>query len=253
MRLELLNSIADGYKSQSQKIRVMTESWLEQNSFCPQCGGSLTNYENNRPVADFYCKTCVLDYELKSKKNSLGSKIVDGAYSTMINKVERGTNPSFFFLTYHKDTLLVNNLMVVPSYFFSSNIIEKRNPLKDDAKRAGWVGCNILYNMLPDDGKIFYILDGRVESRSKVIDSWNKTTFLKYSDDQQKSWLLDVMYIIGKLGRKFTLREIYFFEDYFKLKHPNNNNIHAKIRQQLQILRDKNFLRFLERGIYEVK
>ena len=41
-------------------------------------------------------------------------------------------------------------------------------------------------------------------------------------------------------------------ENYLKLKHPNNNNIQAKIRQQLQILRDKNFLKFTTRGKYEV-
>lgn len=252
MKLNLLSNIADNYNSHSQKVRVLTESWLGDNSFCPQCGGNLDNYENNRPVADFYCRTCILDYELKSKKNSLGNKIVDGAYSTMINKVESGTNPSFFFLTYNRDTLLVNNLMVVPSYFFTREIIEKRKPLADTAQRAGWVGCNIIYGMLPEDGKIFYIRNGITESKSKVIDSWNKTVFLKDSDKEQKCWLLDVMYIVGKLSRQFTLSEIYIFEDYLKLRHPNNNNIRAKIRQQLQILRDQNFLKFTSRGKYEV-
>ncbi|MBQ1398560.1 MAG: restriction endonuclease, partial [Clostridia bacterium] len=33
-------------------------------------------------------------------------------------------------------------------------------------------------------------------------------------------------------------------------KHIHNNNIEAKIRQQLQILRDKGFIEFLERGHY---
>lgn len=252
MNLGLLNSIADNYNSQSQKIRVITEYWLEQNSFCPQCGGKLKQYENNRPVADFYCKQCILDYELKSKENSLGNKITDGAYSTMIDKVEDGSNTSFFFLTYDKKSWSVNDLMVVPSYFFTRDVIEERKPLAETAKRAGWVGCNILYGMLPADGKIFYIRNGIPESKSQVVDSWNKTVFLKHSDDKQKSWLLDVMYIVGKLGRQFTLSEIYFFEDYLKLRHPNNNNIKAKLRQQLQVLRDQNFLRFTARGAYEV-
>lgn len=253
MKLDLLNQIADKYDSQSQKVRVLTELWLEENSFCPQCGGKLNNYENNRPVADFYCNVCILDYELKSKKNSLGNKITDGAYATMINKVESGTNPSFFFLTYHRDTFSVNNLMVVPSYFFSTEIIEKRKPLADSAKRAGWTGCNILYNMLPDDGKIFYINNGIIESKAKVVDNWNRTIFLKDSNDKQKSWLLDIMYVVGKLEKSFTLSDVYYFEDYLKSRHPNNNNIRAKIRQQLQILRDHNFLKFTSRGNYEVR
>jgi type II restriction enzyme len=53
--------------------------------------------------------------------------------------------------------------------------------------------------------------------------------------------------------QSFTLNEIYSFEKYLKMKHPENNNIQAKIRQQLQILRDKNYLEFVERGKYKIK
>ena len=35
-----------------------------------------------------------------------------------------------------------------------------------------------------------------------------------------------------------------------KEKHINNNHIEAKIRQQLQLLRDKGYIEFLERGHY---
>ncbi|WP_369426147.1 hypothetical protein [Oceanotoga teriensis] len=35
-------------------------------------------------------------------------------------------------------------------------------------------------------------------------------------------------------------------------KHLNNKNIKAKIRQQLQILRDNNILKFLGDGNYEI-
>jgi type II restriction enzyme len=48
------------------------------------------------------------------------------------------------------------------------------------------------------------------------------------------------MIYIEKLNKKeFTLDEIYSFEHELKLKHPENNNIKPKIRQQLQFLRDK--------------
>ena len=35
------------------------------------------------------------------------------------------------------------------------------------------------------------------------------------------------------------------------LKHPNNNNIRAKIRQQLQQLRDRGIISFLGNGRYQ--
>ena len=40
------------------------------------------------------------------------------------------------------------------------------------------------------------------------------------------------------------------FENFLKLKHPNNNNVRAKIRQQLQFLRDYGYLTFTKRGEY---
>jgi len=51
----------------------------------------------------------------------------------------------------------------------------------------------------------------------------------------------------------FTLKEIYTFEKDLEILHPENKNIKAKIRQQLQFLRDKNYLEFLEkRGNYRI-
>lgn len=44
---------------------------------------------------------------------------------------------------------------------------------------------------------------------------------------------------------------MYAFAEELKIKHPNNNNIEAKIRQQLQLLRDKGFVDFSSRGNYK--
>ena len=70
----------ENYTSNSQKIRILTKDWVDSQIFCPSCGANIENYENNRPVADFYCPKCLEEYELKSKKDSMGKKIVDGAY-----------------------------------------------------------------------------------------------------------------------------------------------------------------------------
>jgi type II restriction enzyme len=52
---------------------------------------------------------------------------------------------------------------------------------------------------------------------------------------------------------EFSLEEVYDFEPYLKAKHPHNNNIKAKIRQQLQFLRDKGLVEFVGRGRYKMK
>jgi len=255
MSLNLYSSLADKYNSNSQKIRVLTESWVNQYIYCPKCGNNISEYENNKPVADFYCSQCSEDYELKSKQNKMGKKIVDGAYTTMIKRLESDSNPHFFFLNYDKNSFNVINFMVIPKHFFIPEIIEKRKPLSPSARRAGWVGCNILLNTIPESGKIFYIKNGKEESKNKILEDWNKTSFLKESTNlKSKGWLLDILKCIDKIDEKnFTLNEIYQFEKSLKLKYPTNNNIQAKIRQQLQILRDKDYLSFEGRGKYKLK
>ncbi len=255
MSINLYSTIADGFNSNSQKIRVLTENWVNEYIYCPSCGNNISEYKNNKPVADFYCDKCNEDYELKSKKDKMGKKIVDGAYSTMIKRLQSDSNPNFFFLNYDKISLDVTNFIVIPKHFFIPEIIEKRKPLSPTAKRAGWIGCNILLDTIPESGKIFYIKDGQKENKDKILNSWNKTIFLKQSTNlQSKSWLLDIIKCIDKLNKNnFNLSDIYQFEKYLKLKHPENNNIQAKIRQQLQLLRDKEYLQFESRGKYKLK
>lgn len=49
----------------------------------------------------------------------------------------------------------------------------------------------------------------------------------------------------------FSLEDIYKYEMSFKLKYPKNNFVKDKIRQQLQIIRDKGFIEFKGRGKYK--
>lgn len=255
MQLTFNQSLADNYTSSSQKIRVLTEDWVGRTIFCPNCGRKdVSEYENNRPVADFYCQNCKEEYELKSKSGDIGTKIVDGAYSTMIERLGSTANPNFFMLSYNLSTYSVNNFMVVPKHFFVPEIIEKRKPLADTAKRAGWVGCNILLNSVPESGKVYFVRNGLVASPEEVLSKWQKTLFLREEKElSTKGWLLDVMRCVEKIGKSdFTLEDIYQFERELSLLHPENNHVKDKIRQQLQVLRDKNYLEFVSRGKYHL-
>jgi len=51
-------------------------------------------------------------------------------------------------------------------------------------------------------------------------------------------------------GETFTLEDIYRHEKHLAKLHPDNRNIRAKIRQQLQVLRDEGFIEFIGRGVY---
>jgi type II restriction enzyme len=254
MNLNKYLELGMSYKNNSQKARVFTEPFVEENFYCPYCGASLIACKNNDKVRDFDCSGCNQNYELKSKQGkSLGKKVPDGKYMTMIERISSNSNPNFYFLNYDKTSFDVINFCAVPSYFFTPNIIIPR--AKGIPNRSDYIMCSIDISGIPNSGKIFYIKDKKIISKTKVLDDWNKTLFLKASKNiQVKGWLLDIMQCIDKINKnQFTLSDIYQFENYLKLKHPENNNIQAKIRQQLQILRNKNYLRFESRGKYKLK
>lgn len=255
MQLTFDESLAERYTSASQKARVLTEDWVDRSVFCPNCGYSdIDKYPNNRPVADFYCSNCKEQYELKSKQKSVGTKIVDGAYHTMIERLESNNNPNFFLLNYDLRTLAVLNFFVIPKHFFVPNMIEKRKPLAITARRAGWVGCNVLLETIPATGKIYFIRNRKIENKNTVMAEWSKTLFLREESNlSTRGWLLDVMHSIDKLEKQeFTLAEIYKFEKELGELHPGNKHVRDKIRQQLQVLRDRGYLKFLSRGHYKL-
>jgi type II restriction enzyme len=255
MELRLPANIAELYSSSSQKIRILTEDWVNRSAFCPNCGNVLSRFPNNKPVADFYCKNCLEEYELKSKNGDMGKKIVDGAYFTMIERLVSDNNPNFFFLSYNKATLEVRNFLTIPKYFFVPDIIERRTALSMTARRAGWIGCNIVVSNIPEFGKIFYVQNGIAKRKDEVLERWSKTEFVRSTTNiEAKGWLLDVLVCVERIKKQeFSLDDVYAFEDYLKAKHPYNNNIKAKIRQQLQFLRDKNVIEFVGRGRYQMK
>ena len=251
MKLTFDQELATAYKSPSQRARVLTEQWVDDSVFCPNCGHlDINRYPNNQPVADFYCTNCKEDYELKSKQDNIGTKIVDGAYRTMIERLEETNNPNLFLLNYNLQNFEVLNFFLIPKHFFVPEIIEKRKPLSHTARRAGWVGCNILLQSIPQTGKIFFIKNKIIEPKEKVLAEWQKTLFLREEKElDAKGWLLDVMLCVDKLGHEeFSLDEVYVFESELGKKHPENHHVKDKIRQQLQVLRDKGYIEFIDRG-----
>lgn len=252
MNLSFNTSLAEGYKSKSQIARLLTEDWVLNNSYCPGCGDiSLKEFENNRPVADFYCKKCSEEFELKSKGGKLLNTITDGAFKTMIERISSENNPNFFFLTYSKQWS-VENFLIIPKQFFTEEIIIERPPLAKTARRAGWVGCNIDISKIAENGKVYLVKNRQIITRDSVTASFKKTLFLRGKSKETKGWILDILKCVDTIKKeKFSLDEMYKFEKELKLKYPNNNFIKDKIRQQLQILRDKGIIEFIGRGQYK--
>jgi type II restriction enzyme len=141
----------------------------------------------------------------------------------------------------------------VPKHFFVREIIEERKPLAPTARRAGWVGCNILLNQIPVSGKIFLVQNWAPLSKELVLRQWQKTLFLRDEGVEARGWLIEVMKCVENIGkREFQLGDVYAFEAALSRLYPENRHVRQKIRQQLQVLRDRGYLDFVGRGYYRL-
>jgi type II restriction enzyme len=122
------------------------------------------------------------------------------------------------------------------------------------ARRAGWIGSNILIGRVPESGKIHIVQNGVVREKELVLQEWQKTLFLRSESLETRGWLLDVMKCVESIGKRdFTLDEVYAFDRKLGERYPDNQNVRPKIRQQLQYLRDRGFIEFVSRGNYRLR
>ena len=253
LSLELDVRLADGYKSPSQRARRITEGWFAEHMYCAACPSpGLVRTRDNTRVVDFVCGACGAEYQVKAKAGPLGSRLRDAAYGPMMERARENRSPHFAFLGYDVDAWRVRGLLLVPGHFITPEVIERCRPLAPSARRAGWVGCNILTNRIPQDGRLAAVEDGRIVPAQEVRAGWKRFADLAHARPEARRWTVDVLRCVRALGRcEFTLSEFYErFERELAARHPNNRNVEPKIRQQLQVLRDRGVVRFLARGRY---
>src|ERR1700719_2990754 len=158
------------YTSGSQSARAWTEAWVSAWAYCPHCGtAKISSFPNNSPLADFFCTSCSEEFELKSQRGKFGEKVLDGEFKTKCQRLAASNNPNLLLMNYDLKSLAVVNLFIVPKHFFVREIIEERKPLAPTARRAGWIGCNILLTQIPNSGKIFFVRDSVPQPRKSVL------------------------------------------------------------------------------------
>lgn len=255
MQLELPTADLDHYKSASQRVRVATESWAATNLYCANCTSpKLVSSPPNTPAVDYTCPECKSPFQLKSQARPLANRLTDAAYETMHRAIQDGKAPNLLVLHYRPEEWKVWNLVLVPRFAFSYSVLERRNPLARTARRAGWVGCNILLGNIPLDARISVVRGGAAESANDVRRQYARVRPFADLSLDKRGWTLDVLNVVRSLGKQeFSLSDVYPFEDKLSQLHPANRHIRHKIRQQLQILRDLGFLDFLGGGEYRLR
>jgi type II restriction enzyme len=259
--------------------------------FCPNCPApELAATPGNTQAVDYRCPRCDQPFQLKGKSSTIGAKIVDAAWEAMMRAIREDRTPSLFVLHYcissaqvsdragsltvrspnadgrpsvegsarsgdrrTTELWLVRNLVLVPSFVFTASAVEKRKPLAATARRAGWVGCNIVLRNIPNDAKIGVVIDGAAVTPAKVRQQFERLRPLKELSVKERGWMLDVLRVVQSLGKKeFKTSDMYEYVRHFENLHPDNQHVRDKIRQQLQVLRDRGFLRQAERGTWTV-
>jgi len=254
MHLALPTDEIAKYKSFSQRARVATEAWGSENLYCPNCSeDGLGCTPPNTPSIDYVCEGCNSTFQLKSQSSPLSFRIVDSAYSKMREAITSKRTPNLFVIHYDKHHWSVSDVILIPAYAFSMSTIERRKPLGPTARRAGWVGCNILLGRIPTDARVAIVMNGVMNKPSDVRKQYASLRPLQNFTVENRGWTLDVLNELRRLEKsEFSLLEVYAREASLSRLYPQNHHVRDKIRQQLQVLRDLGLIKFLGSGRYQM-
>ena len=251
MILTMPTECCEGLRSRSQMARRVTEEWAASQLYCPACPSNrLAPTTANTRAVDFRCKKCDSPFQLKAGRSAMRGTIPDGAYAALVDAIRSDSTPHLLLLHY-TDSWLVRNLTLVPSFFITESVIQKRPPLSKTARRANWVGCNIRVGAIAPDGRVPLVADAVPVPPSDVRAAFDKVRGIQEAPPTSRGWMTDVLAVVRRLGPQFTLEDVYREgETELSAIHPDNRNVRPKIRQQLQVLRDTGLIRFEGRGQY---
>ena len=252
MDLSLDSGLLVGYSSGRQQARLVTEMWASSNFYCPNCLEPQVSPEKvGSPLVDFRCSnpSCGQTFQLKSQKSKFGRVLRDAAYRPWINSMKLGTTPNLTLLQYDVRRLRVVNVEVIPSFFLRPSCFESWLL----STREHYEMCSIHLNMIGPDARIKIVQGGEIMDQTQVQAQFKSFAWMRHASWRNRGWTADVLRCIRDTGKtQFTLHDVYAYESTLQKLHPENKFVRPKIRQQLQVLRDRGFLTFTRPGCYEI-
>jgi type II restriction enzyme len=143
------------WKSESRIVGEASEEYVKNNIKCIRCNNiNFEKCKTNEKSKDLICIECNQKYQIKAKSatkkqinniiNNKTFKTIGGEYSTTLNNINQ--NIDYLIIFYEKNTYKIQNILYVKNEYIDQHCIVPRNPLSINAKRAGWQGCNIIFN-----------------------------------------------------------------------------------------------------------
>ena len=254
MDLNLPDVAPSTWKSAPRRAGVNTEAWAARELYCVACNADrIDAHRVNQKVEDFHCPDCDARYQLKAQRGRYGRSASNSDYAAKLAAIRAGRAPNYTFLSYEAAKQAVTDLFVIPRHFMVESAVRPRAALLPPHPRAGWVGSTILLGDLPPDARVPIVVDSRPLAPREVRKAFARFAFLDAKPAEARGWMTDVLACVRRIGKPtFTLDEVYAFEDELAAKHPANRNVRAKIRQQLQVLREEGLVEFSSRGNYRL-
>jgi len=153
-----LNEYVSQIKNWKNKSRIVGEAceyYVKNNMSCVRCNtNSLEKCKVNEKSKDIICNNCNQKYQIKAKnatqkqvsniKNKNIFKTIGGHYLTTLNSINEYID--YLVILYEKQSYKIINILYIKNEDINSSCIIPRNPLSATARRAGWQGCNIIFN-----------------------------------------------------------------------------------------------------------
>lgn len=163
--------LAKMYSSRSQFGRVVIETWAELELYCFRCNADdLLRLPVNTPLADFECPQCRLRFQLKATQGRFGNRLVGAAYQPLVQAIRERTVPSYVLVEYDLRFRSLVYVRAIPGKVITQERVSPRKPLAKGARRAGWVGCTINLEGLPE----VRIIEPAVAVRESVLSRWKE-------------------------------------------------------------------------------
>lgn len=207
-------------------------------------------YPDNTPLYDFHSPECHERFQLKASRRQFGSSVLDSEYGTALDGILKDAYPSLILLRYDATRWAVSDVELIHRACITTSCLKRRKPLSATARRTGWEGCMISLTSVPALGRIRVVRNGNIRPKNAILEQWMQSNRLLETEPQARGWVADVLACVERLYSTFTLENVYSFEKDLAAKHPKNLHVRAKIRQQLQVLRDLGLVEFVSPGVY---
>ena len=142
------------WKSNSKIIGKAAEIYSREKIQCIKCNEiSWLECITNAKPKDQICKKCGKKYQIKCKntteklynkiKENSEFKTIRAEYNTTLKSIEDQID--YIIILYKKIDYNILDIIHIKSNNITSNNIIPRKPLSNNAKRAGWQGCNLYF------------------------------------------------------------------------------------------------------------